>query len=601
MPLARSPGGGEAALGTVPVPIPPRWPDPRLSGRRPPSLAPHSPRLIPDRLSTARRSVRVPPVALLAAAGTLGLTGCKTPEEYRLAADAEVYALIAERRADFVEDPKSFTIDPDSVSLAAQFVRGEVSVDEPIGPLSLTECLILAAAADSEVQSRKESLYLTALDLTFARYLFGYQPAAGASAFVEGVDEGEEATGAGGDLSASLTRVLGSGAEIVGSVGLSIFRGLLSSDDWDPTSSVGLSITQPLLAGFGSDITLEPLTQAERNLVYEVRSYERFRRTFAVEVANDYFRILQAYDALENAKANYDSLQQLSDRNAALAESGRLSDIQVDQARQNELTSQTRVIDSRQSLEGLLDRFKDLLGLPLEVSLALDPNELELVVEDGIIDLGFEPTRVIDLALERRFDYQNAVDRIEDAERDVRIAADDLRGQLGLAIDVDAESDAGVPGEFGKDGVFWSIGLDLDLPWDRLSERNSYRAALIALQAAERSAADLAVLIDVALRASLRELVSRKQAYEIQLNSVALAERRVESTTLNFEAGRAETRDLLEAQDDLVAARDDLTRALVDYHLATLALYRDLEALVVDAGALRPDDEALLTLMGIDE
>ena len=59
-----------------------------------------------------------------------------------------------------------------------------------------------------------------------------------------------------------------------------------------------LSITQPLLRDGGRLVTREPLTQAERNLVYEVRAYERFRRTFALQVANEVYDVLSTMDAM---------------------------------------------------------------------------------------------------------------------------------------------------------------------------------------------------------------------------------------------------------------------------------------------------------------
>ena len=46
-------------------------------------------------------------------------------------------------------------------------------------------------------------------------------------------------------------------------------------------ADVRFSVTQPLLRGSGSRIVYEPLTQAERDLIYEVRSFERYRRSFA--------------------------------------------------------------------------------------------------------------------------------------------------------------------------------------------------------------------------------------------------------------------------------------------------------------------------------
>jgi outer membrane protein TolC len=52
-----------------------------------------------------------------------------------------------------------------------------------------------------------------------------------------------------------------------------------------------------------------------------------------------------------------------------------------------------------------------------------------------------------------------------------------------------------------------------------------------------------------------------------------------------MEAGRAETRDLLEAQDALLNAQNSLTAARVDYRIAELEIQRDMGVLTVtDAG-----------------
>jgi hypothetical protein len=70
----------------------------------------------------------------------------------------------------------------------------------------------------------------------------------------------------------------------------------------------------------------------------------------------------------------------------------------------------------------------------------------------------------------------------------------------------------------------------------------------------------------------------------------------VESANLLLEAGRAETRDLLDAQNALVRARNDLTQVLVDYHLARLRLLRDLGAIELTPQGIRelPVESALV-------
>ena len=53
---------------------------------------------------------------------------------------------------------------------------------------------------------------------------------------------------------------------------------------------------------------------------------------------------------------------------------------------------------------------------------------------------------------------------------------------------------------------------------------------------------------------------------------------------LLWEAGRANTRDLLESQDALLLAENSLTAALVDHTIAKLNFFRDIGVLQV-----RPD------------
>jgi outer membrane protein TolC len=86
------------------------------------------------------------------------------------------------------------------------------------------------------------------------------------------------------------------------------------------------------------------------------------------------------------------------------------------------------------------------------------------------------------------------------------------------------------------------------------------------------------------VRDAYRELQKAAQTYQIQMNSLELAEKRVESNSLLLEAGRLTTRDLLDSQDDLLTAQNQLTAALVGHVVAKLNFFRDIGVLQV-----RPD------------
>ena len=78
-----------------------------------------------------------------------------------------------------------------------------------------------------------------------------------------------------------------------------------------------------------------------------------------------------------------------------------------------------------------------------------------------------------------------------------------------------------------------------------------------------------------------------REALKIQTQAVSLAEKRVKSTDRFYEIGRAQLRDVLDAQSSLLFARNELTSTMVAYRLAELTFQRDV-------GILNINDKGLL-------
>lgn len=336
---------------------------------------------------------------------------------------------------------------------------------------------------------------------------------------------------------------------------------------------------------------MEPLTQSERNLVYAVRNFERFRRTFALDVATRYYNLVLTRQNVVNERTNVEVLDLLSRRNDAFAEAGKLSDLEASEAAQDLISSQNRLLRLESSFQTQLDNFKFFLGLPIEVEIGLDPSGLSsLEVNSAEQKLAeFDEEDLVRLAFMQRLDYLNEVERLIDSERRARIAADDLKIGLDLSAGLNNSSETGRPLAYRSDGSTWNIGLDLDLPVDQLPERNSYRRSLINLQADQRDLLELQDSIRADLRDSLRELQLAELTYEIQERTVALNERRAKSANMNLEAGRLETDRFLNAQRDLTAARNAADAARVDFTLARLLLFQQLELLDIDEQGLVVD------------
>ncbi len=122
----------------------------------------------------------------------------------------------------------------------------------------------------------------------------------------------------------------------------------------------------------------------------------------------------------------------------------------------------------------------------------------------------------------------------------------------------------------------YSAGLRLNLPVDRLNERNTYRATLVSFESQLRS---LSLTLDRFRDRIDRGLRTLEQTRLNHLNaqeSLGVARRRLESNVMLMEAGRMTIRDVREAQDGLIQAQNNLATSYTDYLSARLALLLNL-------------------------
>jgi len=451
--------------------------------------------------------------------------------------------------------------------------------------LSMADALRLAVRANRDYQTSKETVYLTALALTFQRYLFEPHPTAGGKVdFNSSGATGERVKSWDGSADVGVSQKLADGAVIVGNLGLTALKYISPQLGDTIDSTLSVTLTQPLWRGAGRQVVQENLLQAERNALYAVRTFAKFEQDFAVSVASQYLRVIQQRDIVTNAWVNYLSLKDGRERAEWLAKAEIMPEFQVDQARQDELRAYNSWIVERENYVNALDAFKIILGVPVAAEIALDPQELDRLTARGLRETTVVLDEATAQALKLRLDLANSRDGLEDAGRKVMVAEDGLKGDVDLVASIGYASPTESPrsARLALRRGNYSVGLAFDLPIDRLQERNALRQTQIAEQAAARSLSLLVDNIVLDVRQSFRRLEQARESYNIQKRAVALAERRVESTQLLLQAGRATQRDVLESQAALLEAKNALTQALVDHSIAELQFQRNVGTLVVD-------------------
>ena len=528
----------------------------------------------------ARRSV---PVLLGLSAG---LCGCWSPAVNKDSADQQVYGILEHATAKVLGEPRVVHIERPVDTLRTRLLTSKTPIT-----LSLVEALDVAAENSRDFQRQKEQLYLAALNLTRDAHEFELIFGAGISPNTSGeadpaADE-EYDLALGDELSASVNSVYGT--RVVASFVNTFLRSLIHGGGIDPSSILNLTITQPLLRGAGRRIVREPLTQSERNVVYAVRAFERFRAEFAVRVVGDYWAAVAQMADLANVEANYKTLAQSRIEIEELYNAFRRTVTDLGRAKQSEYSADAQRVAAKNRLQSTLDRFKLTLGLPVTSQVELDPTELAKVTTRGVAVVEIDEPAAIELALQRRFDHQTTIDEVEDAARRIFVSEDALEMALDFRAALNVPSQSGSSLNLDWSRVNWSAGFELDLALDKLAERNAYRSALISFDVAVRNREQSEDQIAADVRTSLRNIRSAIDSYKIQSIAVELAAKRVEATTDLFAAGRVAALEKLDAQDALLQAQLQLTASIVDYANARLELINDLEAIRLEPQGLRFD------------
>ncbi|MEQ1632491.1 MAG: TolC family protein [Planctomycetota bacterium] len=521
----------------------------------------------------------LPPTAPLI---SLLLASCWSAAGSKDEVDGRIYPILEQAAEQVTGEKKTVPIERPVDTLRQRLLDSPEPVE-----LTLLQSLDVAAENSREFQRQKEQLYLAALDLTRVHRDFEVRYSGIVDVGIDGQGNDAADLSVGTNLGAAVEST--AGTSIVANFVDTFLRSVIEGDAFDGSSILSLTVTQPLLRGSGQRIAREPLTQAERNVIYQMRTFERFRATFATQVVSAYYGVVQQMRNLANVEANYLSVRNSRERTEEEFNASRKTISDLGRERQSELTASNNRVRATNQLATSLDQFKLTLGLPVTSQVSLDARELDVLVERGVLAFPLEEPVAIQLALDRRYDHRTVLDQVADAARRVAVAEDALRMGLDFTGSVSVPSVGGNSSEPDWSNVQWSSGFRLDLALNRYLERNNYRSSLITLDVQIRAREQSQDSIQSQIRSALRNIQAAFDSYTIQVEALKVAELRVESTSELYSAGRTNALDVLDAKDSLLSAQLSLTAAIVDYSIARLELLRDLEGLGFESQGLRFD------------
>jgi hypothetical protein len=259
-----------------------------------------------------------------------------------------------------------------------------------------------------EFQTRRENLYLAALPVTLQRFAFAPQFEATTEWIREWAGRNSSVGSRNrwvGQSTLGVSKLFSTGALLILQVANETIINLTGNQPHTFSQSTFLlDLAQPLLRGGGRAVTLEPLTQAERNLLYEMRDYARFHKEFLVSMAAGeqitisgtggfagvdlsirgqarpvgYYPTLLRQAQVEHQERNVQELSRefLRYQRLATGPSG-ISDLQVGRVEQDYRNAQSALLQRRVAYSDNVDQFKIQMGLPTDTPLMLDTTPIQ--------------------------------------------------------------------------------------------------------------------------------------------------------------------------------------------------------------------------------
>jgi outer membrane protein TolC len=511
-------------------------------------------------------------------------------------ADEKVYDIIDRNWQDSFGAKANYRLnDPNAAAGPGSIILAEIS---KTGKLSLANAIQLAITVSPEYQLAREKLYLTGLEQTEAEHLYELTPFANLAAGQSMARNSSSSSGRmyeneirGGQATAGIGKLLATGAVLTTDLTLGSFDVVSGSYRSGPASLFQAAISQPLLRGANRIVVLETLTQAQRNTLYEIRTFNRFRKTFYVSVADDYYRILKYSRQVDNAGENLLALKTIVQRMETLSQVGMIPQFELKRSRQNALKAGDDYAQIRQIYEEALDLYKNRLLIPQAMAIELDMNEWYELEKMASAEISISEQQSLEAAFSARLDLANVFDQVEDAKRHVEVAADALGMDLALVGVASPASHqrftlGAEAGDMQRTQERYELGLRANLPLDRLAERNNYKRMLIVLMQTQRMHRQLSNQVEMEVRKVWRDMTEAKRRMSTQKQARDLAGKRLDDTLLLLQYAKASATDVLDPQRDYIAALDNYAAALSDFGIAKIKFLRDTEILWINPEGL---------------
>lgn len=328
-----------------------------------------------------------------------------------------------------------------------------------------------------------------------------------------------------------------------------------------------LSLTQPLLRGFGASVARRSLTSTELRRVDAGRQQSMAEQQVAIDVAGAYYRLVAQQTFVDVARQSIARARRLRDASEAKLDAGLVSQLDVLRSQQLVAQAEIQFFDTQAGVEEARDRLANLMGRT-----AAEAFEVR-----G--DIPRPPTEPVDVAqattvaLGNRLDLRSRIASRDDAENQIRYTKNQLLPQVDVNLALTRRETAdSFKQSFALDGYQFATFFTIAMPVDRTAQQVDYQSALLDRDRRRREVTTLERQIVDDVRQALRERDRLLRGVVSAETSVEIGRREVEVAQMRYQTGLSNNLDVVTAESGLLAAESRRIQALADSAIARLRL-----------------------------
>jgi outer membrane protein TolC len=328
-----------------------------------------------------------------------------------------------------------------------------------------------------------------------------------------------------------------------------------------------LSVSQPLLRGFGRSVARRGLTAAEMRRDEAGRQHTLSEQQVAVDVAAAYYRVVSQQAFVEVARQSLLRARRLRDASEAKLDAGLVSQLDVLRSQQLVSQSEMQFFDAQSAVEDARDQLTFLMGRR-----SSEPFEVEATVPR----VGTDPVDVPSataIALANRLDLKSRIALRDDAENQIRFTKNQLLPQVDVNFALTRRETAdSFKNSFALDGYKFATFFTIAMPVDRTAQQVEYQSALIDRDRRRREAETLERQIADNVKQLVRERERLIRSVVAAETSVDISRREVQVAQLRYENGLSNNLDVVTAEAGLLQAEGRRIQALADSAVGALRL-----------------------------